>query len=86
LEEHVYRSSAYKRVDVGLNFRALDNEDRHLRKNPIRNIWLGLDCLNIFGFDNVSGYYWVTDVKNVQYAVPNYLTGRMVNFRVNVEF
>ena len=86
LEEHVYRSSAYKRVDVGLNFRALNNEDRHLRNNPIRNIWLGLDCLNIFGFDNVSGYYWVTDVKNDQYAVPNYLTGRMFNFRVNIEF
>lgn len=86
IEEHVYRSSAYKRVDVGLNFRALNNEDRHLRNNPIRNIWLGLDCLNIFGFDNVSGYYWVTDVKNDQYAVPNYLTGRMVNFRVNIDF
>lgn len=86
LEEHVYRSTAYKRVDVGMNFRALNNEDRHLRKNPIRNIWLGLDCLNVFGFDNVSGYYWVTDVKGDQYAVPNYLTGRMVNFRVNVEF
>lgn len=86
LEEHVYRSSAYKRVDVGLNFRAFDNEDRHRAGNPIRNIWLGLDCLNIFGFDNVSGYYWVTDVKGDQYAVPNYLTGRMVNFRVNVEF
>lgn len=86
LEKHVYRSSAYKRVDVGMNFRALDNEDHHLGRNPIRNIWLGLDCLNIFGFDNVSGYYWVTDVKNDQYAVPNFLTGRMVNFRVNVEF
>lgn len=86
LEEHVFRSSAYKRVDVGLNYRALNNEDRHLHKNPIKNIWLGLDCLNIFGFENVSGYYWVTDVKNDQYAVPNYLTGRMVNFRVNIEF
>ena len=86
LEEHVFRSSAYKRVDVGMNFRALNNEDHHLGHNPIRNIWLGLDCLNIFGFDNVSGYYWVTDVKNDQYAVPNFLTGRMVNFRVNVEF
>lgn len=86
LEKHVYRSSAYKRVDVGMNFRALNNEDRHLGHNPIRNIWLGLDCLNILGFDNVSGYYWITDVKNDQYAVPNFLTGRMVNFRVNVEF
>ncbi len=86
LEQHVYRSSAYKRVDVGMNFRALNNEDRHLAKNPMRNIWLGLDCLNVFGFDNVSGYYWVTDVKGAQFAVPNFLTGRMVNFRVNVEF
>lgn len=86
LEKHVYRSSAYKRVDIGMNFRALNNEDHHFRHNPIRNIWLGLDCLNVFGFDNVSGYYWVTDVKNDQYAVPNFLTGRMVNFRVNVEF
>lgn len=85
LEEHIYRSSAYKRVDIGMNFRALNNEDRHLHRNPIRNIWLGLDCLNVFGFDNVSGYYWVTDVKNDQYAVPNFLTGRMFNFRVNVE-
>lgn len=86
LEEHVFRSTSYKRVDVGMNFRALNNEDRRFRKNPIRNIWLGLDCLNVFGFDNVSGYYWVTDVKGDQYAVPNYLTGRMINFRVNVDF
>ncbi len=86
LEKHVYRSSAYKRVDVGMNFRALNNEDRHLRRNPIRNIWLGLDCLNVFDFDNVSGYYWITDVKGAQFAVPNFLTGRMFNFRVNVEF
>lgn len=86
LEEHVFRSSPYMRVDVGMNFRALNNEDRRYRKNPIRNIWLGLDCLNVFGFNNVSGYYWVTDVKGDQYAVPNYLTGRMVNFRVNIDF
>lgn len=87
LERHVFRSSAYKRVDVGLSFRALDNEDRHLRRaNCIKNIWLGVDCLNIFGFDNVSGYYWVTDVNSNQYAVPNYLTGRLFNFRISVDF
>ena len=87
LEKHVFRSSAYKRVDVGLSYRALNNEDRHLKRcNSIKNIWLGLDCLNIFGFDNVSGYYWVTDVNSNQYAVPNYLTGRLFNFKVSVDF
>ncbi|HBE54606.1 MAG TPA: TonB-dependent receptor [Prevotellaceae bacterium] len=86
LERSVFRAPAYKRVDIGMNYRLLDNEDRHMRHNVVRNIWLGLDCFNIFGLNNVSGYYWVTDVSNRQYAVPNYLTGRMVNARVLVEF
>ena len=86
LEEKAFRAPAYKRVDIGMNYRALNNEDRHLRHNAVRNIWLGLDCFNIFGFSNVSGYYWVTDVVGQQYAVPNYLTGRMINGRVLIEF
>ena len=86
LEKNVFRATSYKRVDVGMTYRLLDNEDRHMRRNIVKNIWLGLDCLNLFGFNNVSGYYWVTDVTNHQYAVPNYLTGRMINARVQVEF
>lgn len=100
IEKNAFRAPAYKRVDVGMNYRALNNEDRHLRnrqgkggsnratrgKNAVKNIWIGLDCLNIFGFNNVSGYYWVTDVVGQQYAIPNYLTGRMINARVLVEF
>lgn len=86
LEHHRFRAPAYKRIDLGMNYRVLDNEDRHLRSNPIKNIWLGLDCFNVFDFKNVSGYFWVTDVTGHQYAVPNYLTGRMINARVLVEF
>lgn len=86
LEKSQFRAPAYKRVDIGMNYRALNNEDRHLRHNAVKNIWLGLDCFNIFGFNNVSGYFWVTDVTGQQYAVPNYLTGRQINCRVLVEF
>ncbi|MBQ8051098.1 MAG: carboxypeptidase-like regulatory domain-containing protein [Bacteroidaceae bacterium] len=86
LERHAFRAPAYKRIDIGMNYRALNNEDRHLRHNAIKNIWLGLDCFNIFGFSNVSGYYWVTDVVGQQFAVPNYLTGRMINGRFLIEF
>jgi len=86
LEKSAFRAPAYKRVDVGMNYRALNNEDRHLRHNAVKNIWLGLDCFNIFGFNNVSGYYWVTDVVGQQFAVPNYLTGRQINGRVLIEF
>ena len=52
----------------------------------IRRVWLGIDGLNIFGISNVNSYYWVTDVTNKQFAVPNYLTGRQINGKVIVEF
>ena len=48
-------------------------------KFKVQRIWLGIDGLNIFGISNVNSYYWVTDVTNHQYAVPNYLTGRQIN-------
>lgn len=86
IEKNAFRAPAYKRIDIGMNYRVLDNEDKHLRHNAVKNIWLGLDCFNIFGFSNVSGYYWVTDVTNHQYAVPNYLTGRQINARFLIEF
>ena len=55
-------------------------------KFKVQRIWLGIDGLNIFGISNVNSYYWVTDVTNHQYAVPNYLTGRQINAKVLVEF
>ncbi|MBR2773090.1 MAG: TonB-dependent receptor, partial [Bacteroidales bacterium] len=85
LENHSFRAAAYKRADIGMSYRLLDNETR-LKKGPFRNIWLGVDCLNLFGINNVNSYYWITDVTNHQYAVPNYLTGRQINARVLFEF
>ena len=86
LDTMPFRAPAYKRADIGMSFRALDNERRENKKNPIRNIWVGVDCLNLFGINNVNSYYWITDVTNHQYGVPNYLTGRQFNVRATIEF
>lgn len=86
LESNVFRAPAYKRADVGLNYRIIDNSDRHKKRNPIRNLWVGAECLNLFGINNVNSYYWITDVTGQQYAVPNYLTGRQINVKVSVDF
>lgn len=86
LERNMFRAPAYKRVDIGMTYRLLNNEDHHTRRDIAKNVWLGMDLFNIFNFANVSGYYWVTDVSNRQYAVPNYLTSFMVNARILVEF
>ncbi len=85
----MWRPSAYKRVDMGASYRLVNNEDRHLSSGLlrwVRNVWVGADCFNLLGIDNVNSYYWVTDITNRQYAVPNYLTGRLLNLRLHVDF
>ena len=85
-----FRAPAYKRVDLGISYQLVGGE-----KNGVRpyNIWrhfksvvLGVDCFNLLDMSNVSSYYWVTDVNNLQYAVPNYLTRRQFNIRLSAEF
>ncbi len=85
LETNSFRATAYRRADIGMSYQLLDNS-RHEKKTFLKNVTLGVDCLNLFGIDNVNSYYWVTDVTNQQYAVPNYLTGRQLNARVLLEF
>lgn len=88
-EKQTFRMTAYRRVDIGASYRLLKNEDNHIRSGlgrAFRNIWLGIDAFNILGINNVNSYYWITDITNTQYAVPNYLTGRNVNARLLIEF
>lgn len=90
LEDGYFRSSAYKRVDIGLSWLAL-GENFAIRNQSaffgaFRNIWLGLDIFNLFDMKNVNTYYWISDAYNYQYAVPNYMTGRQFNIKLRAEF
>ena len=87
-EKQRFNAPAYRRVDIGMSYRLLNNEDNVYRtgiRKYLRNIWLGLDAFNLLDINNVNSYYWVSDVSNNNYAVPNYLTGRQINFRILVE-
>ena len=87
-EKQRFNAPAYKRVDIGMSYRLLNNEEKIYRTGVykyIKNIWLGIDAFNLLDINNVNSYYWVSDVSNNNYAVPNYLTGRQINFRVLVE-
>lgn len=86
-----FRAPAYKRVDIGLSYALLSAPaegaparvglGRHLK-----SVWLGVDVFNLLDISNVSSYYWVTDVNDIQYAVPNYLTRRQINVRLSIDF
>ena len=79
LEQQQFRAPAYKRADIGMSYCVMKNA------KGIKGIWLGIDCLNLFGISNVNSYYWVTDVTNIQWAVPNFLTGRQINTKISLD-
>lgn len=85
-----FRAPAYKRLDVGLSYALLTppaaGETRSGFFRHLKSVWVGLDCFNMLDISNVSSYYWVTDVNNIQYAVPNYLTRRQLNVRLSIDF
>lgn len=89
-DKYYFRTPAYKRLDVGLAYGLLpdlkEGETRTGFFRHFKSVWLGFDVFNLLDISNVSNYYWVTDVNNIQYAVPNYLTRRQFNIKLSVNF
>ena len=89
-DQGYFRMPPYKRVDVGLQYALIsppkEGETRTGLASKLKSVWLGVDVFNLLDISNVASYYWVTDVNDIQYAVPNYLTRRQFNVRLSVEF
>ncbi|MCM1450407.1 MAG: TonB-dependent receptor [Clostridiales bacterium] len=85
-----FRMPSYRRVDIGLSYGLIlqpaEGMPRTGLQRVIKEAWLGIDVFNLLDITNVSSYYWVTDVNNMQYAVPNYLTRRQLNVKLTVNF
>ena len=86
--EGYFRQPAYKRVDVGMSYELVGREHRPTSGllSKFKSIWIGVDVFNMLDISNVSSYYWITDIHNVQYAVPNYLTRRQISARISMTF
>ena len=79
----------YRRVDIGLAYRLLDEDSRENKPafwRNFKNIWVGVDAFNLLDIKNVSSYSWFSDISGNQYAVPDNLTGRQFNIKLIVEF
>lgn len=88
-EDGYFRTPTYKRVDLGFSYQLAGGTDAIMDRGffrNLKNIWLGLDIFNLFDIKNTSSYYWITNIDNLQYAIPNYLTGRQLNIRLIVDF
>ncbi|WP_462318069.1 TonB-dependent receptor [Marinilabilia sp.] len=81
-----YRMSPYRRVDIGFSKDLMPWLKRNTQQKIIKDFWIGLEIFNLFDISNTISYYWVSDVEDRQYAVPNYLTGRRINLSLNMAF
>ncbi len=83
------RIPSYRRVDIGFA-KQIMGEGITLREghflNHFKSMWVSLEVFNLLQIKNTISYFWVTDVSNNQLAVPNYLTPRQVNLKLNIGF
>jgi hypothetical protein len=88
-KDQTMRIPPYRRVDIGLSKQIIGETTHFSPKNPVRYIhsmWIALEVFNLLQISNTVSYLWVTDIYNRQYAVPNYLTPRQVNLKLQVVF
>ena len=84
-----FRYPAYYRVDVGFSYQLI-KENKPLRKsNPfhyIKSSWISLEVMNLLDRQNVASYTWIQASSGAKYAIPNYLTGRQLNVKLQMKF
>ena len=83
--EDVFRIPAYKRVDIGFSKNFLEggtgNRLRFMKKY-FNSFQAYAEVFNLLNISNTVSYLWIKDVNNYQYAIPNYLTARQLNFKI----
>jgi hypothetical protein len=85
------RNTWYRRVDIGFSYLFLEqSRDRMKHKNKfiqsIKNAQIFLEVFNLLGTNNVASHFWVSDLENHLFPVPNYLTPRIINLKFAIEF
>ncbi len=81
----LFKIPAYKRADIGFSKDLADPEGKKTSvfiKKYFQTLSLHAELFNLLNFKNITSYLWLNDKMANQYAVPNYLTSRMFNFRV----
>lgn len=82
------RLPSYKRVDIGFLRMLVDEQDKAKTgwKKHIKSAWVGIDVFNLLDINNTISHIWIEDIEGRTWAVPNYLTTRRVNLRLQVNF
>jgi hypothetical protein len=88
-KEQILRAPLYRRVDIGF-IKVLKDEtitSNWKAMKPFKAFWVSVEVFNLLQIRNTVSYLWIRDISTAnQYAVPNYLTDRLINLKVTAKF
>ncbi len=83
------RMPSYQRVDIGFS-KLIIGPNTKMNENSVwknfESLWLTAEVFNLLEINNTISYYWIKDVENQMFAIPNYLTSRLINLKLIARF
>lgn len=83
------RMPPYRRVDIGFSYIVFDERKRPKETSAFRHfksLWISAEIFNLLQVNNTLSYLWIKDITNRTYAIPNYLTSRILNIKIVSRF
>jgi hypothetical protein len=79
----------YRRADLGVSYVFVDSNKQFKTGwlSKFKELTAGLELFNMFDIQNAITNTWVRDVYSKrQYGIPNFMTGRVLNFKMSMQF
>jgi len=87
---NAFRSSFYRRVDVGFSALLFDAKGKELSETSqlrwFQSIWASLEVFNLLGISNTISYTWIDDFQGRKFSIPNRSTARRISARIMFKF
>jgi len=83
------RLNSYKRADIGVSYVLVDQNKQYTTGflNNFKELLIGVELFNMFDIQNSITNTWVRDIYSKRsYGIPNYMTGRILNVKLNMKF
>lgn len=85
----ILRYEPYRRVDIGFSYILKKEGQKLAEKNPFRffkTAFVSLEVFNLLDINNTVSKLWIKDIYGIEWAVPDYLTPRLVNVKLVATF
>lgn len=91
------RMPDYRRADIGFTYKMVENGKLYKKTGKVtmpqnhflrhfKDFGIRMEVFNLLDISNTISHLWVSDINDQEYAVPNFLTPRLVNFKITGKF